>query len=173
MGNEFDFLAQAIKGNEHNETKVEDAEVVPEEKVFHTLQSGEKVEVINGRYKDPTTGKWKFAPGNQIAKVNKGTLRPKVPSEFGEKLSVSDWEKLTIYVETKGIEAFIQEMGTLQGRDFIVAYLGILPFVKPKIASVEVKDPKGKKTKLDKNHTITIRDMRDGSEVTVGGGSEK
>lgn len=62
----------------------------------------------------------------------------------GKKLgSVSEktrhWNELKDFVTEKGAEKYKQEIMSLEGKDFIIAYNNILEYFKPKLARTEIK----------------------------------
>ena len=105
--------------------------------------------------------KVRFQKGNDLGGRRKGVLNKNTQLKQG--LSLNNWKELKGYIETVGISRFVADMERLEGKDFIVAFLGILPYVKPKIANIPFEDEQGNKPTLAMNHTVTIRDMRDGS----------
>ncbi len=108
--------------------------------------------------------KVRFQKGNDLGGRRKGVLNKN--TLLKHELSIQNWNDLKGFIEGEGISRFIDQMEALDGKDYIIAYLGILPYVKPKIANIEVREDNDK-PKFDKNHTITIRDMTKGTSVDV------
>ena len=145
---------------------VEYAEIIPDEKQYWEDTDGTKYEIINGRVFYTPTGRWRFVPGNKLGEKARGVQQQKLP-DLRKDLNVSNWNKLKDFINNEGIEKFVEEMQQLDGREYIAAYLGIVPFVKGKIAN-KTEDRDDVQKKIDKRtHTITIRDMRDNSQQEV------
>lgn len=109
--------------------------------------------------------KVRFQKGNDLGGRRKGVLNKN--TQMKQSLSLHSWKELKDYVETHGISRFIAEMERLEGKDYIIAFLGILPYVRGKIGNIPHEDEPGKKRSLELNHTITIKDMRDGSTMDI------
>lgn len=93
--------------------------------------------VINSEdFVKDNVGRYVFAKGNKIARGRKeGTTTKK--TEILKSLGFGEWKELITWVENRGVTRFIGEMEALEGKDYIIAYLGILPYVKGKKANVE------------------------------------
>ncbi len=110
--------------------------------------------------------KVRFQKGNNLGGRRKGVLNKN--TQLKQSLSLHGWKELKDYVETHGISRFIAEMERLEGKDYIIAFLGILPYVKPKIANISYyQDEPGSKGRIEAQHTITIKDMRDGTMYSI------
>jgi len=109
--------------------------------------------------------KVRFQKGNDLGGRRKGVLNKN--TQLKQNLSLHSWKELKDYVETHGISRFIAEMERLEGKDYIIAFLGILPYIRGKVGNIPYEDEPGKKRGFKLNHTITIRDMRDGSTMDI------
>src|SRR5476651_1121022 len=76
--------------------------------------------------------KVRFQKGNDLGGRRKGILNKN--TLLKHELSIQNWNDLKGFIEGEGISRFIDQMQDLDGKDYIIAYLGILPYVKPKIA---------------------------------------
>ncbi len=54
-----------------------------------------------------------------------------------EQIGLNDWETLSNYVENEGAARFLNEMQQLQGRDFVLCYLKLLEYFKPRPKAAE------------------------------------
>lgn len=107
--------------------------------------------------------KGRIMKGSNLATFNKGKLH--TVKQLREAIAVNDWKQLKLYMSTLGIQRYMMELDKLEGKDYITAFMAILPFVKGKIANVDAfaeDEEEGKKKQI--NHTITIKDMRNGTE---------
>ena len=98
--------------------------------------------------------------GRQKGQLNKTT-------QLLNEIGITNVKQLKKYMDGVGVARFIKELEQLEGKDYIVAYLGLLPYVRGKVANVEVIDDEDRVHKLTTTHTVTIRDMRDGSTMEI------
>ena len=114
----------------------------------------------------PNNKPWQFKKGHNLATGRpKGSLNKttELMNEFG----IDDVKKLKKYMDSIGISRFIKEMESLEGKDYIVAYLGLLPYVRGKVANIEVSEEEGTSKRLQTTHTITIKDMRNNTTSSI------
>ncbi len=71
-----------------------------------------------------------------VPKKKKGALSQK--TKLKNAIGVKHWTQLQEYLETKGIEKYVQELNNMKGKDFATAFTSITEFVKPKLARSEV-----------------------------------
>ena len=108
---------------------------------------------------------WLFKKGNSAGGRNKGSLNK--TTQLLNEIGITNVKQLKKYMDGVGVARFIKELEQLEGKDYIVAYLGLLPYVRGKVANVEVIDDEDRVHKLTTTHTVTIRDMRDGSTMEI------
>lgn len=125
------------------------------------LQPGD--EIIDGKlYKA-----YQFKPGNSMHKLRKeGARDATVQREVQE---IHDLRMFKHWARTHGIQRCLEEIQKLEGKDFITAFLNIIPYALPKIAAVESKSS-DEIIPIDAHqnqHTITVKDFRTGLITTI------
>lgn len=123
------------------------------------LEEGD--EVIDGKLYRA----YQFKPGNDRWK-NKPS-KSDHPTKLN--LSIKDRKHFKAWMMTEGLEKVMNEMAALEGKDYITVFLALVPYAMPKIAAVEHKT--GEETinldKIQRTHTITIKDMRTGKSKVI------
>ncbi len=142
----------------------------PEDKSTIDLSIDQKfsdgTEVINGKFYRA----YGFKPGNKEYK-NRGGMRVEgiqkiltMAKSRRKSFGIKDKSTFKLFMSTAGVEKVIDAYMNLEyDKDIITAFLGLAPYVLPKIASVE--DKFGSPIPIDgmqKTHTITIKNMRTG-----------
>lgn len=80
-----------------------------------------------------TSGTWKKG---ENPKMKKGTRQKR--TVLKESIGLSNWAKLKSFVENEGAEKLVDEIATLNGKDFITAYTSLAEFVKPKLQRTQI-----------------------------------
>ncbi len=107
----------------------------------------------------------KFKAGNKAATANKGIKHS--DSIDLPTILASDFKQLKKYITTLGVQKFVDALEQLEGKEYITAYIAILPYVKGKIANVDASDEEDKPNKHNITHTVTVKNMMDGSVKTL------
>lgn len=94
--------------------------------------------------------------------------KPASTSMILRSLDKKNLNKFKEYIKTDGVSRVMQIMEEMNDSDFIKTFIFIAPYCLPKIANVDVREG----SEEDKNiknisHTVTIKDMRDGSVKVV------
>lgn len=59
-----------------------------------------------------------------------------------EAIGRASWNRLQTFLQEEGAEKMVEALRILQGRDFIVAYIRLLEFIRPKLTrTTHVGDP--------------------------------
>lgn len=74
-----------------------------------------------------------FQKGNKLASASKGDIR----------LKPDEWANFGAWLVQGGTDRLHAEMETLQGKDFVQAFCGILEYFRPKLARTELTGKNG------------------------------
>ena len=74
-------------------------------------------------------------PGERIlaARVNKPKGAVDMATRIKDKVGASTWDGFATWMVNEGIDRFKEEMESLSGKDYIIAYSTIFEYVKPKL----------------------------------------
>ena len=122
------------------------------------------IEIIKGKEYKP----WHFKPGNKAASINKG--QAKASTIKAQALTIIDRKQFKIWVNTYGLTRIMAIMETMNDTDFLKAIFQVMPYCLPKLASVQYRDEEDNIHSIAgnlSNHTITIKDMNNGTIAVI------
>lgn len=74
-----------------------------------------------------------------MAKFEKGHIKKGGKEKGTPNKKTAQWEAFSEYCLNGGLERFERELNTLEGKDFVNAFITLLEFHKPKLARTEMK----------------------------------
>ena len=98
-----------------------------------------------------------FVPKTTLKDLDE--VRMDVASQGGDPLKVSEFDVMADALKNRHAERFNHILQNSSDREFLTAYLSVLPFIKPKFKPVEIVKPK------PKTRTLVIRKFSTPEEV--------
>lgn len=135
---------------------------VADNKVTMEVALREGDEIINGKLYPAH----QFKPGNTASANRRGVQSATIQKMA---LGIRDMRMFKHFMRTAGVERAINEMMALEGKDYLTAFIAMVPYALPKIASVEYKSDDA--VNIDEHqkqqHTVIIKDMRNNTEKKI------